>query len=267
MLAEAYFREGNLMGALAALQQEIRSHPENIRYRVFLFQLLAILGQWERALNQLEVLSDMEASTWSMAHMYRDAIHCEAMRVDIFAGRRKPVIFGEPTQWVALLLESLRLSAEGQPAAAAALRNQAFELAAESSGAIDEQPFSWIADTDSRLGPVLEVILNGRYYWVPFEQMRGINITGAEDLRDFVWLPAHFTWANGGEAYGLIPTRYPGSEAAEDSAIQLARKTDWVELAEGVYQGLGQRMLTTDQNDYPLLDIRRINLQNKPSEP
>jgi type VI secretion system protein ImpE len=267
MLAEAYFREGNLMGALAALQQEIRSHPENIRYRVFLFQLLAILGQWERALNQLEVLSGMEASTWSMAHMYRDAIHCEAMRADIFAGRRKPVIFGEPTQWVALLLESLRLLAEGQPAAAAALRNQAFELAAESSGGIDEQPFRWIADADSRLGPVLEVILNGRYYWVPFEQMRGINITGAEDLRDFVWLPAHFTWANGGEAYGLIPTRYPGSEAAEDSAIQLARKTDWVELAEGVYQGLGQRMLTTDQNDYPLLDIRRINLQNKPSEP
>jgi type VI secretion system protein ImpE len=267
MLAEAYFREGNLMGALAALQQEIRSHPENIRYRVFLFQLLAILGQWERALNQLEVLSGMEASTWSMAHMYRDAIHCEAMRADIFAGRRKPVIFGEPTQWVALQLESLRLLAEGQPVAAAALRNQAFELAAASSGAIDEQPFRWIADADSRLGPVLEVILNGRYYWVPFEQMRGINITGAEDLRDFVWLPAHFTWANGGEAYGLIPTRSPGSEAAEDSAIQLARKTDWVELAEGVYQGLGQRMLTTDQNDYPLLDIRRINLHNKPSEP
>ena len=79
-----------------------------------------------------------------------------------------------------------------------------------------------------------------------------------EDLRDLVWLPAQFTWVNGGDAYGLIPTRYPGSETAKDSSIQLARKTEWIELAEGIFQGSGQRMLTTDQNDYPLLDIRSV---------
>ena len=82
-------------------------------------------------------------------------------------------------------------------------------------------PFNWIADADSRLGPVLEAIINGRYYWVPIQQIRAINITQAADLRDLVWLPAEFTWINGGQAFGLIPTRYPGSESVVDSAIQI----------------------------------------------
>jgi type VI secretion system protein ImpE len=258
MLAEDYFREGDLFGALEELQNQIRSHPENSRYRVFLFQLLVILGQWDRALSQLDVLDNLEPSTWPMAHLYREAIRCEILRADIFAGRGKPTIFGEPTQWMAMLLESLRLAGEGQYAAAADLRDQAFELAVASSGKIDVQPFTWIADADSRLGPVLEVVLNGRYFWVPFEQVGAIKISGATDLRDLVWLPAHFVWVNSGEAYGLIPTRYPGTEKAQDSALQLARKTEWMELGDGVFKGVGQRMLATDQGEYALLDIRSI---------
>ena len=260
MLAEDYFKEGNLKGALEELQNQIRSHPENSRYRVFLFQLLAVLGRWKRAVSQLDVLEDLDKSMWPMVHLYREAIRCENLRAEVFAGRRKPLIFGDPPQWMAYLLESLRLGAEGQHEKSLALRDQAFESAKESSGTIDEQSFGWIADADSRLGPVLELILNGRYFWVPFQQIRAIAVTAATDLRDLVWLPAHFTWVNGGEAFGLLPTRYPGSENAQDPAIQLARKTEWVELADGIVTGSGQRMLATDQHDYPLLDIRHVTI-------
>jgi type VI secretion system protein ImpE len=259
MLAETYFHEGNLTAALKELQDQIRSHPDNSRYRIFLFQLLAILGQWDRALNQLNVLDDMDSNVWPMVSLYREAIRCEVVRADVFSGRRKPLIFGEPLPWMAVLLESLRLVAEEQYNQAKTLRDQAFESANESFGTVDEQPFRWIADADSRLGPMLEVILNGRYYWLPFEHIRAIGITAVEDLRDLVWLPVQFTWVNGGEAYGLIPTRYPGSEKDDDPMIQMARKTEWKELTEGLFQGYGQRMLTTDQNDYPLLDIRSIS--------
>jgi type VI secretion system protein ImpE len=260
MLAEDYFRDGDLQGALEALQEQIRNHPENSRYRVFLFQLLAVLGHWERALSQLNVLDKLETSTWPMVHIYREALQCEVFRAEVFAGRRKPLIFGEPPRWVAWLLESVRLLADEQYDQAKSLRDQAFELALASSGTIDEQPFSWIADADSRLGPVLELILNGRYYWAPIQQIRAINVTRAEDLRDLVWLPAQFTWVNGGQAFGLIPTRYSGSENAQDSAIQLARTTQWKELTGGIFQGLGQRMLATDKDDYPLLDVREIKI-------
>jgi type VI secretion system protein ImpE len=260
MLAEEYFNEGNLQGALEDLQKQIRSQPENSRYRIFLFQLLAVLGQWQRALSQLNVLDKLEKNCWPMVQMYREAIQCEVLRAEIFAGRQKPLIFGEPSPWIALLLESLRLLAEVKYDQAVSLRNQAFDLAVESTGTIDAQPFQWIADADSRLGPVLELILNGRYYWAPIQQIRAISIGKAEDLRDLVWLPAEFTWVNGGHALGLIPTRYPGSESAQDSALQLARTTRWEHLADGLYQGLGVRMFTTDQDDYPLLNIREVTI-------
>jgi type VI secretion system protein ImpE len=260
MLAEEYFREGNLQGAMEDLQEQIRNHPENSRYRIFLFQLLAVLGQWKRALSQLNVLDKLDKDTWPMVQMYREAIQCEVLRAEIFAGRQKPLIFGEPPPWMAWLLESLRLMAEGQYDQSVTLRDQAFDLAVESTGTIDEQPFQWIADADSRLGPVLELILNGRYYWAPIQQIRTINLSKVEDLRDLVWLPAEFTWVNGGQALGLIPTRYPGSENSEDSAIQLARTTQWKELADGVYQGFGVRMFTTDRDDYPMLNIREVTL-------
>ncbi len=260
MRAEEYLRDGNLQGALEDLQAQIRNQPDNSRLRIFLFQLLAVLGQWERALSQLNVLDKLEKTTWPMVHTYREAIRCEVLRAEIFAGRRKPLIFGEPPRWMAWLLESLRLMVAAQYDQALALRDQAFDLAVASSGTMDETPFNWIADADSRLGPVLEAMINGRYYWVPIQQIRAINITEAADLRDFVWLPAEFTWVNGGRAFGLIPTRYPGSESVQDSSIQLARTTQWEELSDGIFQGLGQRMLATDQDDYPLLDVREVKI-------
>jgi type VI secretion system protein ImpE len=260
MRAEHLVREGNLQDALQDLQEHIRKQPENSRHRTFLFQLLVVLGQWERALNQLNVLSDLEVGAWPMLHLYREAIQCEALRQEIFAGRRQPLLLGEPPGWIAMSLESMRLLGAGQCDLALSLRNEAFEQAAESSGTINGHTFKWIADADPSLGPVLELILNGRYYWVPFQQVKAITIPEPEDLRDLVWLPAQFTWANGGQAHGLIPTRYVGSELSQDPSIQLARKTEWVELADGVYRGLGQRMLATDQDEYPLLEVREINV-------
>ena len=141
MRAEEYFRDGNLQGALEDLQAQIRNQPDNSRLRIFLFQLLAVLGQWERALSQLNVLDKLETDTWPMVHAYREAIQCEVLRSEIFAGRRKPLIFGEPPRWMAWLLESLRLMVEAQYDQALALRDQAFDLADASSGTLDERTF------------------------------------------------------------------------------------------------------------------------------
>jgi type VI secretion system protein ImpE len=260
MRAEQLVREGNLQDALKDLQEQVRSQPENSGFRTFLFQLLAVLGLWERALNQLNVVSDLDTATWPMLHIYRSAIQCEVLRREIFAGQRQPLLLGEPPEWMAMVLESVRLMGAGRYDLAATLRDNAFEQAEGSRGSIDGEPFEWIADADCRLGPILEVILNGQYYWVPFQQIRMIEIEGPKDLRDLVWLVAQFTWANGGMAHGLVPARYPGSEDSQDPAIQLARKTEWIELAEGVHQGMGQRMFVTDRDEYPLLEARRISI-------
>jgi type VI secretion system protein ImpE len=260
--AEQNLKDGNPAAALAVLQEQIRSRPADPKLRVFLFQLLCVLGQWERALNQLKVASELDASALGMAQMYGDAVRCEAIRHDVFEGRKSPMVFGEPEQWLALLIESLLRTGVGELAHAEQLRLQAFEEAQASRGNVDGQPFEWIADADSRLGPVLEVIINGRYYWVPFTRLTKVATEAPTDLRDLVWLPAQLEFENGGASVGLIPTRYPGSESSVDGAVALARKTLWSQVAPDAYHGLGQRILTTDAGEMPLLDIRTMSIDH-----
>jgi type VI secretion system protein ImpE len=226
--------------------------------RVFLFQLLCVVGQWERALNQLNVVAELDPAALAMAQMYREALQCERLRADVFAGKKSPVVFGEPEQWLALLIESLLTRESSGAAQAQQLRARAFEDAPTSRGSIEGHAFEWIADADMRLGPVCEAIINGRYYWVPFARLSRIDLEKPVDLRDLVWMPAHFQFSNGGESVGLIPTRYPGSEASTDPGIRLARATVWTEETPDVFVGLGQRIFTTDAGDHAIMDVRTI---------
>ena len=261
--AEQSLRDGDPVTALALLQEVVRVHPADTKLRVFLFQLLCVLGQWERALNQLGVATGLDPAALAMAQTYGDAIRCEIVRAQVFDGKKSPVVFGVPEQWLALLIESLLVAGRGQPDESENLRGQAFEEAQAVSGDIDGQPFNWIADADSRLGPVLEAMINGRYYWVPFARLTKIVIEPPEDLRDMVWMPAHLQFENGGESVALIPTRYPGSETSEEGLIALARKTTWEQIGADAYRGFGQRIITTDLGELPLMEIRSINLEGE----
>ena len=256
--AESALREGDPAAALKLLQEEIRGKSNDPKLRVFLFQLLAVLGQWERAVNQLEVASNLDAGTLAMAQTYREAVRCEMLRAQVFEGRKSPMVFGEPEQWLALLIESLLLSGRGQTKESDALRARAFDEAPASPGTLNGQAFEWIADADMRLGPVLEAVINGRYYWVPFNRLSRVSIEEPEDLRDVVWTPAHLLLENGGEAYALVPTRYAGTEKAQDGTLLLARKTTWEERRPDFFCGLGQRVLSTNAGELSLMDVRDI---------
>jgi type VI secretion system protein ImpE len=259
-------RQGKLEEALASLESAIRKAPAEPKHRVLLFQMLSLMGKWDRAMTQLKVLGDMDSKVLPMVQTYQAALLCEQLRAEVFAGKRTPLLFGEPAQWAALLVQALVVGAQGHDTEADSLHAQAFELAPACSGKIDGQPFAWVADADVRLGPVLEAIVDGKYYWIPFSNLRSINIEKPADLRDLAWSPGYLTLANGGQVVALIPTRYPGSEASSDPAIRMARKTDWTERKDGTSSGIGQRMFTTDQGDYPILQVRAIEF-DQPSEP
>lgn len=267
MTAEELLREGDLDGCLRELQAQVRRDPSKAAYRVFLFQLLAVTGAWDRALTQLNVVGELDAAALPMVQTYREALQCEALREAVFKGERVPLIFGEPTGWLALLLEALRLDAAGDTGAAAAARAQALDEAPATAGTLNGEPFAWLADADNRLGPTLETVLNGRYYWIPFFRIKRIEIEPPSDLRDRVWMPAVFTWTNDGQAAGLIPTRYPGTLAEKNRALWLAHLTEWIGDDATAARPVGQRMFATDANDYALLDVRTIELVSGDAHP
>jgi type VI secretion system protein ImpE len=251
---------GDPAQALAALQNQVREKPGDAKLRVFLFQLLSVLGQWERAMAQLDVCGQLDHGTLAMVQTYREAIKCEALRAAVFAGKNTPVVFGQPAEWVALLVQALSHEAQGHPEQAQQLRAQAFEAAPATAGSLNGEAFDWIADADSRLGPVLEVVLNGRYTWVPFNALSAITVEAPEDLRDMVWTPVHLTFSNGGDSVALVPTCYPGTREQPDGKLKLARATEWLPSGTDQYAGLGQRILSTSSAEMGLLEAREIKL-------
>ncbi|NML16549.1 type VI secretion system accessory protein TagJ [Azohydromonas caseinilytica] len=257
--AQELLQAGDPRSALKALEQDVRRQAGDPKLRVFLFQLLCVLSQWPRALAQLAVCGELDAATLAMVNTYREAVKCELVREAVFAGRTTPMLLAQPRPWMARLVQALRLDAEGDPAGAARLRAQALDEAEPAAGSLDGQPFEWIADADSRLGPVLEVIVNGRYAWVPFADLRLVRTEAPADLRDLVWLPAHLDFPNGGDAVALIPARYPATPDQAPAAL-LSRSTEWLELGEGQYAGVGQRVLCTDAGEHDLLQLRRIEI-------
>jgi len=261
--AEELLREGRLDEALARLQDQVREDPSKAELRVFLFQMLSVVGDWERALTQLNVAAELDGQKLLLAEICRPALQSEALRTAVFEGRKSPLVFGEPDEWVSLIVQAAGLIAQGQYGPAGELRDRAFEEAPAVSGHINGKSFEWIADADTRLGPILEVVVEHKYFWVPFSRIKAIRIEEPKALRNMVWAEAQFTWANGGQAPGLIPTRYAGSETSPDGMIRLGRKTDWTEHEGGHFIGLGQRMLTTDEGEYPLLEVRSVVLDNE----
>ena len=266
MDAEVHLANGDLDAALSSLQDVVRKAPADAKLRIFLFQLLCLRGEWKRAVAQLKVSAELDAAAVPMAQTYREAIICEVYREKVFAGEKEPLVFGEPQEWIAPLIEALKLQAQGKAEEAATLRAQAFEAAPSSPGEINGTRFEWIADADMRLGPVLEAIVNGKYYWMPFTALHTISMEAPADLRDRAWMPATLGLQTGADIVALIPTRYPGSESSEDDAIRMARKTDWVDLGAETFAGMGQRLLATDQDDTPIMDLRALTVGTPPAD-
>lgn len=260
--SQQLFREGKLRECLAALTSEVRASPSDAKLRIFLAQLAMLQGEWDRAANQLQVAAELDPAALPMKHAYTAAIHCERLRTAVFAGERRPLILGDPPLWIAALLQALAALAQGRTEESASLRERALEEAEATPGRMNGGAFDWVADADSRLGPVLEVFLNGAYYWAPFARIRRIVIEPPADVRDLVWVPAQLTLSNEGEAMGLIPTRYPGSELAEDDGVRMGRRSEWRDLGGGAFAGVGQRVLTSSAEELGLLQVRELVLES-----
>lgn len=252
--ARALLRAGQLDEALQALTARVRAAPADAGERLFLFQLLAVLGQWRRASEQLRTALQLDASQQLLVTACEALLRAEQIRTAVFAGTQLPTVLGTPEPWLAPLLQALQLEQQGRMDAAEPLRALAFEQAPAVAGRIDDSAFAWLADADPRFGPCIEAITHSGYAWVPLAQLAELRIDAPDALRDLVWIAAELVWRDGTQTPAFIPVRYPGSETSGDAALQLARRSDWDDAGHG----LGQRMLATDSGEHALLQVRRI---------
>lgn len=259
-------RQGKLTEALAELQGRVRADAADANARVGLFHVLSVLGQWDRAITHLNVAVDLDPECAMLGQVYSVLLNCEAHRNQVFAGKTSPLIFGEPEEWVMWMTRAAALNGAGEHTQASELRAKALEAAPAVPGTIDGLPFAWLAENDSRLGPILEAVINGKYFWVPMHRIAELSLDRPKLLRDRVWLRGDFTWANGGQAVGYIPVRYVNTEKSSHPDLLMAVTTEFQSLNETTQIGIGGRVLATDQGEYALLEVGKIVFANATGE-
>lgn len=95
------------------------------------------------------------------------------------------------------LLAALACNARGETQEADTHRSRALEAITDTVGQWNGGAFDWISDSDSRTGPVLELIAGGVYIWLPFSQIRSLKSPRPAHLTDLLWKPVNVTLHNG----------------------------------------------------------------------
>lgn len=236
----------------------IRKSPAEARHRVALAQLYMASREWQKAVAQLECAATLSPACIPLAGAYTQAIECEQLREKVLSGERSPEMFETAPGWFATLLSALHALAKGDSVKAADLRERAFDEAEVCAVEINDEPALWLADADSRLGPICELFVEGKYHWVPFSDISMLEADAPQDLRDLFWLPCHVKMRDGRSFSALMPCRYPGQCTTESDDILLCRRTEWVDAGEGGWVGAGQKLLITDKGEYSMLALRSL---------
>jgi type VI secretion system protein ImpE len=233
--ANQLFQAGKLNEAVQALNAEVRNHPEDSKRRIFLFELLCFSGEYDRAQKQLDIFGSDDINKEMGALVYRSALQAEKTRQDLFAKKEYPKPAGD-----------------------------AVATGAAVSGTLNGKPFQSITDADPRIGPHLEVFAGGNYLWMNFEHLASIDMDKPRRLRDLLWTPARL---RGGPALKdtelgevLLPALTPFAWQDSDDAIRLGRMTAWEENESGEAVPVGQKMLLVDGEEFPLLEIRKLEI-------
>jgi len=260
--ARDHFSTGNLAAAIDAQLQDVRSAPLDSGKRTFLFELLAFAGQWDRAGQQLAVLAQETAEKGWGATVYQNLLVAEETRRKVFAGQARPDVFLDPPPFIASRWEAIEHLSRGTPEAIAAGMKKLEESDAASPvvhGTLNDQPVEGLRDADDLLAPILEVMVLRDYVWVPWSQVKELEVEPPKHPRDLLWTPARIVLTDGEERRGYLPALYPGSSSATRDELKLGRLTDWtVPEGEGPVRGLGQHLLLSGERDFGLLEVRKF---------
>ena len=255
--ADDLLKSGDLDGARKALVEVVRAKPGDASARMFLFQLLALAGEWDKAKLQMNTLAQLSPESQMLSVVYGQAIEAERERAEIFAGRAVAHVHGG-TEWLQGIADAIHHFSNNRVAEGEAARDAAFDAAPDTPGTLDELAFEWIADGDSRFGPCLEAIIGGRYGLLGFDAIDHIKSEGPQDLRDLVWYPVQIAFKSGQSVAALLPARYPGLDVEADPAERLTRATGWRDAPWGS-AGSGQHLWSLSSGEERgLLSLRLL---------
>jgi type VI secretion system protein ImpE len=243
MAPEELFRAGDLKGALAAQTEAVRARPADAGRRTFLFELLAFAGELDRAEKQLDALATQTADAEWAVQVYRNILHAERIRRRVFAEGLAPQFLLDPPAYMARYVQACAHVARSEFAACREELDQAEAQRAPLSAVINGQACEDVRDGDDLLAPVLELIIQRDYIWLPLEQVRALQVLKPERARDLIWAAVRLELVDGSHRSGYTPVLYPGTHELADDRLRLGKLTNWRTLDGGITLGMGAHTL------------------------
>jgi type VI secretion system protein ImpE len=256
--ANVLFDAGQLTAAIEEVTREVKAHPSNTSARTFLFEVLCFAGEWDRAEKQLDALGHQDVKAEIGVQVYRNNIKAERDRRKLFSDGLQPHFLTEPPAYVDLHLAAINRLREGKTVEARDALDRAEEERPALSGTFNGRRFEDFRDWDDLVGPILELIINGQYTWLPFEHVGRIEVNAPKQARDLVWASARIQAKDGtvGEVY--VPALYAGSSEHGSDQVRLGRMTDWRRLSDDLSVAVGLRLFLVDGEDKPLFEARSV---------
>lgn len=259
MNSKECYEAGDLKGAIAAANDEVKNNPTDLSKRGFLIELLCFAGELERVDKQLDVLGKQDPDSMIGVAQLRHLIRAEMARQQFYTDGRLPEFLHEPSEAMQLHLKASIAIREGNQEEAAGLLAEAEEKRPKVSGTCDGEKFEDIRDLDDLTSPFIETLSsNGKYYWVPWEQIVSLDFTAPVRARDLCFRQVELSVKDGPDGQVFIPALYAGSHTNEDDKVRLGRFTDWQGDDNTPIRGVGQRTWLIGEHDHPILELKHI---------
>lgn len=248
------FQEGRLRDAIQAQEGVVRSRPDEVAARLLLCEFLLFDGNLDAVRDHIHHLpvDSLEMSAYS--NDYRLLLDAEDERRRSLA-IGKPRFMREPTPHSLHSVEALQALRIGDWDACTEHLDRAMSLLNDIPGHVDGRAFEFARDGDDLFAHHLEVLLDGDYYWFPFDQVARLELGERVQLRDRYLVPAHLTARSGVEWQVHLPALYPGTHMHDDDEVRTGQATDWYADKHGPTRGVGQRLFTFGEEELTLLDF------------
>lgn len=259
MTAKELMQAGRLAEARQVLIEEVKAAPADAGRRTLLFQVLSQLGEWDKALKHLDMISTQEPARAIGVQTYLNALKAEQERLKVLALAQTPSVLPEAPAYFGAYLQYLGALKDKQFERARALITEIDAARPPIAGTLNGQPFEGCADTDARLYAFLEAFVHERYVWIPFEAIRELIVHPPQSSLDLIWVTASITTWEGLSMNCCLPVVYPESFREQDDRIKMGRLTDWLPLGAGLSRGVGQHVYQVGEGETALLEIKEAN--------
>ena len=265
--AKGLLDAGQLGAAIEEVTRAVKAHPADMTQRTFLFELLCFAGEWDRAEKQLDAIGHQNVKAEVGVQVYRNNIKAERERRRLFADGLQPHFLTEPPPYVDLHLAAINRLREGNFSEARQMLDRAEEERPALAGTFNGKRFGDFRDWDDLVGPVLELIVKDQYTWLPFEQIRRLEISAPKRLRDLLWASGRIESADGTIGEVCLPALYAGSSERPNDQIRLGRMTDWKRLSDDLSIAVGLHLFLVDGEDKPIFEARSVELDKAGERP